>query len=435
MMRWFFAAILISLTSLDAEPEGGELARIQDIRRMTVEQAAQASPVRISGICIYVANGEMVVHDGQHGIWVSSNLAKSRGILKDGSGLDSLRVGHALEVQGVTDPGGFARQVLPEFIRILGDGALPPPLRISAEQLVACSEDGQRVELTGVVQDVQVLEDRTVCSVMAEGVTCWVALHGSAAMNLPPLVDARVSAVGAFAPDFNNRSEAVLPKIISSSPDWLKVIQPPPANPFDSPRVALDRVRAFSPDVSLFHRKVISGVVSFVRPGSFFYLREGGTCVRVESSAVDVRAGWRVEVAGFIDTTRHLAAFKNGIVRKTGEVALDPAEAVAASQVLKSARWRMFEGRSGGDLSDHTVSLCGTLRKVERNSNSASTVLWIESDEIEFPAKLPEQASIDEKLELLWQEGALVQLTGACELDFSGRPDPLGLYQPVGFQL
>lgn len=434
-MRCLVTSILLQITPLEANQKAGEFTPIDHIRRMSVEQAAQGLPVRISGTCIYLANGEMVVHDGQHGIWVSSNLAKSRNLLNDGSALSSIKVGHALEIDGFTDPGGFARQVLPAFIRIRGDGIMPPPVRISAEQLVACSEDGQRVELIGVVQDVQVLEDRTVCSVMAEGVTCWVALHGNAATNLPPLVDARVRAVGAFAPDFNNRSEAVLPKIISSSSDWLKVIQPPPANPFDSPRVALDRVRAFSPDVSLFHRKVVSGLVTFVRPGSFFYVREGDTCMRVESSDTDVRAGWKVEVAGFIDTTRHLAAFKNGIVRKIGVGDLAPPEVVAASQVMTSARWRMFEGRPPVDLSGHTVSLRGTLRKVERDSNSTTTLLLIESDEVEFPAKLPADAFVDEKLELLWQEGAQVELTGACELDFSGRPDPLGLYQPVGFQL
>lgn len=402
---------------------------------MSRAMAAQMVPVRVSGTCIYVANEEFFVHDGSHGIWVSSLTSKSRGLMRDASGLTGLGLGKTLEIEGVTDPGGYARQILPITIRQTGSAALPVPKRITAEQLVAGSEDGQYVEIEGVVQSVQVLADRTVCSLMSNGVSCWFAMHGDVGRDLPPLVDARVSVVGAFAPDHNNRSEAVLPKIISSSSDCIRVVKPPPAEPFESPRVLLDDLRGFSPDMTLFHRKVTSGVVTFVRPGEFFFLREGHTSVRVSSDAMGLQPGWRVDVAGFIDTTQHLAALKNGIVRKTGEEPPPPPKTTKAGDLLKSGSWQAFPHPASSDLSGQNVSLRGVIRRVDRSAPLAPVAVWLESDNVVFQANLPPGTILNARQADGWQLGAEAELDGTCELEFRSRPDPLGLYDPVGFHV
>lgn len=435
IMRLGMFLCLTVYSPAQAETSPPAITRIQDIRRLPRVDSGKALPVRISGTCIFEASGEFFVHDGAQGIWVSSITAKSRGLLLDASGLEGLAAGRTVEIDGVTDPGGYAPQVLPTAVRQTGSAALPEPVRISAEQLVAGSEDGQWVQLEGVVQDVQVLADRTVCSLVAEGVNCWISLSGQAGRGLPPLVDARVRAVGAFAPDFNNRSEAVLPKVISSSNGCIQVIQPPPGDPFSGPRQPLNRLRAFSPDVSLFHRKVTSGIVTFVRPGEFFFLRDGATSVRVASNAADLRPGWLVDVAGFIDISEHLAALKSGIVRKTGEAPPPPPETVTAIELLQSASWQSPTKSTSSDLSGHTVSLRGRIRRVDRSSPSVPVAVWIESDDVIFPASLPPAAVLEENLSESWQVGAEARVTGTCELDFRGRPDPLGLYDPVGFHI
>jgi signal transduction histidine kinase len=355
--------------------------------------------------------------------------------LRDESGLASLGVGKTVLIEGVTDQGEYARQILPVSIRQTGVAALPVPLRISPEQLIAGSEDGQWVALEGVIQKVQVLADRTVCWLMVDGVISLITLHGEAGRNLPPLVDARVRAVGAFAPDFNNRSEAVLPKIISSSPDCIQVIQPPPADPFARPPVPLNRLRAFSPVVSLFHRKVTSGVVTFVRPGEFFFLRDGSRSIRVLSDAVDLKPGWRVDVAGFIAVSQHLAALKNGIVRKTGEEKPPPPETITARELLRSASWQSPKSTSSSDLSGHTVTLRGRISRVDRSPRLVPVVVWIEADGVVFSVFLPPGKPSGGMLAEKWQPGAEVKLTGACELIFSGQPDPRGLYDPDGFHV
>ncbi|MCB1131337.1 MAG: hypothetical protein KDN05_09415 [Verrucomicrobiae bacterium] len=418
-----------------ADASDAPITRIQEIRCLSREDSAKAPRVRISGTCIYMANDESFVHDGTHGIWVSALTARTRGLLIDASGLDGLTAGTSVVVEGVADPGEYARQIVPITIRQTGSGKLPKPVRITAEQLIAGSEDGQWVEVGGVIQGVQVLEDRTVCSLMTGGLNCWVSLYGEAAKNLPQLVDAEVMVVGAFAPDHNNRSEAVLPKIISSSPDSIRVVKPSPADPFDAPRVRLDELRGFSPDATLFHRKVTSGVVTFVRTGEFFFLRDGDTCVRVESDAPDLVPGWQVDVSGFIDFSQHFAALKMGIVRKTGEAELFPPRLASPGELLQSASWRWLGRASSPDLSGHSVKLRGRIRRVDRSSPLTPITVWIESDDILFPANLPPDSMLDPRQAASWQVGAEAEVTGACELEFRGRPDPLGLYFPVGLHL
>lgn len=411
------------------------ITRIEDIRRLPRDEAAKALPVKISGTCIYAANDESFVHDGRHGIWISSITARSRELLRDDSGLAGLAAGKTVEIEGVTDAGAYAPQILPIRFRQTGSAALPVPVKISAEQLIAASEDGQWVEVEGVVQKIEVLADRTVCWLMVNGSNALLTLSGEAGRNLPPLVDARVRVVGTFAPDFNNRAEAVLPKIVSSSPSCIQVIHPPPTDPFARPRVPLNRLRAFSPDASLFHRKVTSGVVTYVRPGEFFFLRDGPTSIRVVSTATDVQPGWRVDVAGFIAISNHLAALKNGIVRKTGEVELPAPETITARKLLESASWQSPKKTSSTDVSGHLVTLKGRISRVDRSSRSVPVTVWVEADNVVFPVFLPTEPPPSDNQAANWQTGAEVELTGTCELVFPGRPDPLGLYEPDGFHV
>ena len=428
------AAIGLTATSMAGEKQP-LITRIQEIRQLSREAAAAAIPVHISGVCTYAASGELSVHDGKAGIWVSSNTSISRGLLKGNAEYHSFRPGMAIEIEGVTDPGGYAPQILPVAIRRSGDAPLPVAVRIPTMRLISGSADGQWVEVEGVVQDMQNLEDRTVCSVIVDGVNCWLALYGDARSNIPAVVDAKVRVSGVCAPDFNNRSEAITPKIVNSSPAPIEVLVPPPADPFEATRVPLNRLRAFSSDSSLFHRRVTSGMVTFVLPGGFFFIRNGGTSVRVSSSETDMKPGWLVDVAGFVDTSQHFASLKNGIVRKTGESTLPPASRVTPKSLLESASRQRLNHAGPPDLSGQRVTLPGRIRRVDRTDALSPVDVWLESGEYLFPAHFPPGTRLSQEQAEAWSLGAEAEITGACELEFRDKPDPLGLYQPIGFHL
>jgi signal transduction histidine kinase len=72
---------------------------------------------------------------------------------------------------------------------------------------------------------------------------------------------------------------------------------------------------------------------------------------------------------------------------------------------------------------------------VDRSSTQVPEAVWIEADDVLFSAFLPPNRVPDIKQAAKWQTGAEVKLTGTCELIFSARPDPLGLYDPDGFHV
>jgi signal transduction histidine kinase len=418
-----------------AELPATPITRIEDIRRMSQEEAARSLPVKIAGVCVYSASGELVVHDGSQGIWISSCTSASRGLLGNQDEFYSCAVGTKVEIEGITDPGGYAPQILPIAIRKTGVAPLPAAVEITAEQLIAGSEDGQHVVLEGVVQNVEILEDRTVCALVAEGVNCTVTLWGKAREQLPQLVDARVRVYGIYATDFNSRAEAVLPKLISSTPNAFELLKPPPADPFSAPRVPVGRLRAFSPDTSLFHRRVTSGLVTFVQPGKFFFLRDGNTSIRVTATEPGLQVGWQVEVAGFVDTSQHFAALKNGIVRKIGEANPPLAERSTAAELLQSATRSPHSHIRKVDLSGRRVTLRGRIRRVDWTSPLSPMTVWLESGNLLFSAHLPPGCTLGDRQAASWQNGAEAELTGVCDLEFRSEPDPRGFYDPVGFHL
>lgn len=441
-IAWIAAAIGVAASAMPAallpeQPsrEDAPLTRIDEIRRLPRDRAAAAPRVSVSGVCTYAAAGEVVIHDGKEGIWVSSCTSYTRGIIKDNSAFHALRPGELVSIDGRVDPGGYAPQILPESLRVTGTGPLPPPLRVPVERLLAGSEDGQWIEVEGVAQSVEHLADRTVCSLVVDGLPCLFALNGDHRRRMPDVIDARVRVRGNFAPDFNSRAEALSMKIVSSLPDAVQVLAPPPADPFSGTRVPLDALGAFSPDSRPFHRRVTSGTVTFVRPAEFFFINDGTANVRIDSAETSLTPGWRVDVAGFVDTRHHFAALHHAIIRKLGEAPLPAPVRVTPDLLMSSASRGHLTSSASEDFSGRLVTLRGRLRRIDWNTSSAPAAVWLEAGEHLFTARLPAAAGISEQVKDQWKQGAEVELTGACEIEFRSTQDPLGLYQPTGFHL
>lgn len=431
-----FMAVSVRLMAADGPTaSAAPITRIDEIRRLPRERAAMEPRVSVSGVCTYAAAGELMLHDGKEGIWVSSCTSYSRGLLAHNDAFHALRPGDQVSIDGRVDPGGYAPQILPEALRVTGHGPLPPPLRVPIERLLAGSEDGQWIEVEGVAQSVEHLADRTVCSLVVDGLPCLLALPGGRWRELPDIVDARVRVRGNYAPDFNTRAEVLSMKIISSIAEAVKVLEPPPADAFGGTRVPLDRLCSFSPDSKSFHRRVTSGVVTFVRPGEFFIISHGTANVRVDSAETSVVPGWNVDVAGFVDTRHHFAALHHAIIRKQGESPLPPPTPVTPEVLMNSVSRGNPSGPAGGDFGGRLVTIRGRVSRVDWNSSALPKAIWLEAGEHRFGVLLPAGVDLSETARRSWKQDTEVELTGACEIEFRNTPDPLGLYPPTGFHL
>ena len=421
-----------------AHAEREPLTRVAQIRSLSREEAAKALPVRLRGVVTWQDSDPMpafFVHDGEWNIWVGRSIAQTRNIWQGGGPppRDS-EVGALVEIEGVTDPGGYAPCVLPVRFKRIGSGPLPEARRIPFEHLLSGSQDGQLVYVEGVVQGISPPDEYgdSKVMVMVGGHPCRVASERGNELDAAKLVDARVRVRGLLVPLPNLRAEVAGLRMVVMGAGDFEVLEAPPADPFLAPRVSLNRLLPFSPDTKPYHRKVTQGVVTFALPGQFFFLQEGTSSVRVQSETADVRPGDHVEVAGFIDTSHTLAALIGAIVRPLGRAEMPAPVPVTVDRILHPDFRSVFEKVAEADFSGRLVRFQGKLVRVERKENQGLLPLFIECEGYVFPARLP---ASDFKIPANWVEGAGLELTGVSELDFKEDTTTQGSISISGFRL
>lgn len=429
-----FAAFVGQLAAEGSVP----LTRVAEIRHLSRSDAAKQLPVRFEGVVIWqdkASNPSIFVHDGEASIWVDRATSHRRHVWQGGDPPTAdTRVGSRVEVKGFTDPGGYAPCIVPTQIRRLGDGTLPEPKVVHLERLLSGSEDGQFVQVEGVIQNItkpDPLGDSKIMA-MVDGHLCRVASEYGARLDATRLVDARVRIRGLLVPLPNLRSEVAGLRLNIMGPGDIHFIEPPPADPFSAPRVPLEELLPFSPNANPFHRKVTSGVVTLASPGRFFFLQEGHRSVRVQADQTDIRPGDRVEVAGFIDTSQTLAALTGAIVRHLGKAGEPEPVRVSVETILNPQFRNDFEKVADSDFSGRLVRFEGQLMRLDRDDGKSAPSLLIASDGNLFQAKLTDSAAA---IPQEWVEGATLDLTGVAELDFKEDSNTQGSISISGFRL
>src|SRR6516164_4423054 len=117
-----FAALALAgflhLAPAAEQPNLPSLTTATQVKQLTSEQAALHYPVHIHGVVTFVAEPieQLFIQDESGGIFVEIH----------GDYGFHIRPGHLLDIQGVSSPGGFAPDIAPLEIRLLGEGPLPP---------------------------------------------------------------------------------------------------------------------------------------------------------------------------------------------------------------------------------------------------------------------------------------------------------------------
>jgi len=416
--------------------ERAPLTRITDIRRLSREEAVKGLPVKISGVCIPISDSVKRCHfalwnEGEC-IWVSIRGTKLRGIpLREPFNPKDIVRGAHLQIEGITDSAAYAPSIALLSMRRLGVLPVPPAQHLSMDRLLSGSEDCQWIELEGIVQ--AAISTGSLLMVV-DGNFCRV---DGVEDVLSTLIDARVRARGLFTPSVNYRSEpAMLRVLVSDGKTDIDVLEPPPANPFLSPHVPLNRLMPFSPGTSRFHRKVITGTVIFAVPGHYFFLQEGAAGLRVDSENASVRVGQRVEVAGFIETSYTFASLKNGVVRNLGTAPVPPPEPVTVGRLLDPALRGDWGKAASTDFGGRLVRLYGILQRLDWQADRVPATAWVESGGRFIAAHFANaRPLLPRQIEQL-APGSGIELTGICEYEFAKKSgSSVEMDAPTGFHL
>lgn len=371
---------IVALAGTVARPlAAAELQSIAGVLLLSLEELAREPVVRVRGVVTWTKGGAFTIQDGDDGIYVNLNMARTRGLMTAEFDPAVAAPGTVLEIEGTLIPGGFSATILPHDIRVVGTAPLPAIRRTTPARFFAGADNCRLVEIEGVAQAV---EER--------GIRLWVTLaadshvfHADIARSAVPgdparLIDADLRLAGVAVAMFNTRGEILRPSMYVSRPESLTVVSPPPQPPFEAPRIELASLARYRREPTGNHMVRIRGTVIHSVPGSEVYLQSAAGGVRVETTEITPLApGDVVEAAGFIDRSGRVAGLANALVRRVAAgAALDPIAITADEIVAVNERAsNAFVMAEPGDYENCLVTFPATLIEKHTTHRGGSLLL------------------------------------------------------------
>jgi PAS domain S-box-containing protein len=407
----FLAVILLTLalgeapafSSSRASGNTADLTRISQIRELTTEQARQGLRVHVRAVVTYFddADPDMFIQDSSGGVWV--NLV--------GTKLKS-KPGELIEINGVTAAPDFAPQIDKPSWKVLGRAPLPKPQNVLYRQMASTMEDGQRVDVQGIVRSIGTgrTSDRLLAlNIAMDGGQITALVPGLVHPDAGRLVDARVLVRGVCGADFNYKGQIVGVLMYVQDMNGFQIEEPAPSDPFALPLRTLASLLQFSTRRNFGHRVRVKGTVTFQRHGDGIYIKDETEDIYVQTAQEDpLVPGDVVEVVGFPMLGDFQPSMADAIYRKVGK---GPApQPVAAPDNLDNA-----EG-----LDTSLVRIQGRL--LDAMLVPGDKILVLQSTNLIVRAELY-TPGVNEKIKSL-RVGSLLQLTGIAQVRASGHGAP-----------
>jgi PAS domain S-box-containing protein len=375
------------------------LTRVEQIRRLTPEDAARGYPTRIRGVVTYYNRVErdLFIQDSTGGTWVDSDYAKP-----------NLHIGEFVEVEGVSGAGDFSPAIERSSFRTLGEAPMPKPARPSSDEMASGRQDSQWVEVEGVVRSTAEREGGLVLNLSAGAFECRVFV-----LKYPTpqadITDARVRIRGVFAGLYDSTSTHFIGfEILTGSWENVKVLNRPSQALFTLPVRPIPLFLRLTPEGAFTHRVHVRGAVLFQRMG-LVSVRDQGQALWVKTAQpTALKAGDLIDAVGFPATGDYTPVMRDAIVQKIGSG--------PAPEPLKATAEQLQGGVNSGDL----VRL--SARLLNRTARPGEEVLELQAGELNFRAELDTRAQ-QAPLNSI-RIGSLVQLTGVSLVEADENRDP-----------
>jgi diguanylate cyclase (GGDEF)-like protein len=334
----------------------------------------------------------LFVHDRTGSVFVS---VPSRPLLP-------IEAGDVLDIVGVTDIGDFAPIVRPSHIAVVGHSHVPVRARaVPLEQLASGAEDGQWIEVQGVIHAVRLTATNVTLDLATTGGPVSATTRREPGADYDRLVDSLVRIHANAAPVFNRTLQMVGVHLFFPNLGQIRILQAAPRDPFVLPVVPIHDLLRYSPNVELRHRMHVQGTVTLQWPGQILCIQRGkeGLCVQT-AQLTPVSLGDLVDVIGFPIPSDFKATLENATFRiRRGGVSPAPAPITAADA---------FQGDHDGQL----ITIEGVL--IDENRATANPTLFLRSGDSLIPVLLP--VAIADIVNFPWQDGSLLRVTGICSV-------------------
>jgi PAS domain S-box-containing protein len=365
------------------------LTQVKQIRELTIDEASRRYPVHLRAVVTYYCyeQRDLFIQDASAGLWIDPGPERR-----------ALRAGQQLAIDGVTGPGGLAPDIERYRIRVVGEGSMPVPVRVSGEKFASGSEDSQWIGLEGVVRAARLYGGGLMLS-MTSGTSQFKVFIPEVQQVPGNLVDVRVRIQGAGSGVYNPKGQYVAPKLVTPSLAYIHVEQPPPKNVFSLPVRPVGLLQRVTPEGIFGDRVRVQGTVVLQVPGRSLCIRDGDDGLFIKTSqTTPVEVGDRVDVVGFPALSEDAAILEDAVFRRIGHGQAPRPVAVTAQQA--------FMGTYDAQL----VRISGHL--LGRTFETAQQVLLMQEGTVNFRAELDTGDNLTGLISL--REGSVLALTGVC---------------------
>ncbi|HEY3738947.1 MAG TPA: response regulator [Bryobacteraceae bacterium] len=376
-----------------------ELTTARAAHELTIAEAVRAYPVHLIASVTYY---DPFV-DARHPALFVCDSSGCIFVLLKAAPADPLKVGDLVDVTGVSGGGDFAPIVDEGTARRVGAGHLPTAApSVSLTHLLTGKEDGQWVEIEGVVRSIEEShKDMNLTIGLRDGqiAATTIAVPG---VDYGALVDAGVRLRGNAAPMFNHHRQMTGARILFPDLSTIKIEEAAPADPFESASAKVGTLLRFIPGASIRHRVHLRGAVTLLWPKRVICIEDGGAGLCAQTSlSTPMKPGQRVDVIGFPETGEFAPTLDNAIYRGDGSRSPLTPSAVTAAQALS------------GDFDSRLVTLEGKF--IGRDWAAIDPTLMVSSEKYIFPVVLP-AALLDDGALPPWEEGSIIRITGICSV-------------------
>jgi PAS domain S-box-containing protein len=334
-----------------------------------------------------------------------------------------LRAGTVIDMKGVSKPGNYAPIVIASEVHAVGQSHLPSTApRRSLAQLMTGDDDGQWVEVEGVIHSVaQSGAHITLALALADGEIRAITSREAGA-DYARLVDSTVVIRGNTAPVWTRNRQMVGARLLFPSMAQLRVEEPARADPFSLPARPIDTLLRFEPGVAFVHRVRVRGQVTLQWPGRWLYIQDGNQGLFIPTvQKTPTRLEEVVDVVGFPAMGEYSLKLEDAIFLPKGSGQAVAATSITVADALK------------GEYDAKLVQIQGRL--VNQDLTSEYPTLVMSSGGMLFLALLPGGTNA-EKL-ASWRAGSELQLTGICsvQVDKNLSAQREGAALPVSFRV
>ena len=287
------------------------LTNAADVLALSDDIASNGIPVSVTGIVTAAQtdwNGRFFMQDSSGGVFVEN---KARGP----------SAGDIVIVSGITRAGGYAPCITKPHWKKIGVAPYPTAKRVTIEQLMSGTEDGQRVEITGVVRDAQFTGNLLGIQLVSGGYRFWAYLPIPDRTNLRALVGAKVRLRGTAATAYNAplRHIVAVTLYLPQANDFI-IERSAPGDPYSEPLTPLNAIAQYRKNRQPGSQVHVKGIVTYQRKGEDLFLQDssGGLEVKTKSDE-SLAQGDVVEAVGFPAVENFLPVLEDADFKKSGE--------------------------------------------------------------------------------------------------------------------